>query len=100
MFAVQADGRDVRTVESLAKEGQLNELQRAFTENFALQCGYCTPGVLMTATALISENKKLADEEIKRYMVGNLCRCTGYIPIVEAIKHVQEERERRLVKQT
>jgi len=91
MFAVQADGREVRTVESLAKDGRLSELQRAFTENFALQCGYCTPGVLMTATALLSENKKLADEDIRKYMLGNLCRCTGYIPIVRAIKQVQEE---------
>jgi aerobic carbon-monoxide dehydrogenase small subunit len=93
MFAVQADGREVVTVESLARDGQLNELQKSFQENFALQCGYCTPGMLMSATALLSENRKLSDDEIKKYMLGNLCRCTGYIPIVKAIKQAQERKE-------
>lgn len=86
MFAVQADGCDVQTVEFLARDGAMNDLQKSFTENFALQCGYCTPGMLMTATALLNEGRDFSEEEISRYMLGNLCRCTGYIPIVAAIR--------------
>lgn len=93
MFAVQADGKEITTVESLAQNGELNDLQKAFTEEFALQCGYCTPGMLMTATALISEDKAHSDEEIRTYMRGNLCRCTGYLPIVDAIKKTQRGKE-------
>ena len=86
MLAVQADGAKIETVEGLASDGELNGLQQAFSDHHALQCGYCTPGMLMSATALLRENASPSDEEIRKGIQGNICRCTGYVNIVEAIK--------------
>lgn len=86
MLAVQADGHAVRTVESLAKNGQLRRLQQSFTTSHALQCGFCTPGMLMTLTPLVESHARLSDEEIREAISGNLCRCTGYQQIVEAAR--------------
>jgi aerobic carbon-monoxide dehydrogenase small subunit len=86
MLAVQADGAKIETVEGLASDGELNGLQQAFSDHHALQCGYCTPGMLMSATALLRENGSPSEEEIRRGIQGNICRCTGYVNIVEAIK--------------
>ena len=85
MFAVQAEGLDIRTVEGLAPEGQLNDLQRAFQEHHALQCGFCTPGFLTTAQAFLEENPNPTEDEVRDAISGNICRCTGYMGIVEAI---------------
>jgi len=86
MLAVQADGAKIETVEGLASEGELNALQQSFSDHHALQCGYCTPGMLMSATALLRQNASPSDEEIRKGIQGNICRCTGYVNIVEAIK--------------
>jgi aerobic carbon-monoxide dehydrogenase small subunit len=86
MLAVQADGAQIETVEGLAQDGELTSLQQAFSDHHGLQCGYCTPGMLMSATALLRSNPSPSDEEIRRAIQGNLCRCTGYVNIVEAIK--------------
>jgi carbon-monoxide dehydrogenase small subunit len=86
MLAVQADGAKIETVEGLASDGELNGLQQAFSDHHALQCGYCTPGMLMSATALLRANPSPSEEEIRRGIQGNICRCTGYVNIVEAIK--------------
>jgi len=86
LLAVQADGASIETVEGLAEEDQLTELQQAFSDHHALQCGYCTPGMLMSATALLRENARPSDEEIARAIQGNICRCTGYWNIFKAIK--------------
>jgi len=85
MFAVQAEGHDVRTVESLASEGKPNDLQRLFSEHHALQCGFCTPGFLMLAEGFLSERPDAGKEEIREVVSANLCRCTGYQTIVEAV---------------
>lgn len=84
--AIKARGREVMTVEGLASEGELHPLQKAFIEHGAVQCGYCTPGMLMSAKALLDRNPHPTEEEIKVAISGNLCRCTGYVKIVEAIK--------------
>jgi aerobic carbon-monoxide dehydrogenase small subunit len=86
LLAVQADGASIETVEGLADEEQLTPLQQAFSDHHALQCGYCTPGMLMSATALLRENSSPSDEEISKAIQGNICRCTGYWNIVKAIK--------------
>jgi len=85
MFAVQAQGASITTVEGLAPEGELNDLQRAFREHHALQCGFCTPGLLTTAHAFLQENPDPTPDEVRAAVSGNLCRCTGYLGIVEAI---------------
>ncbi len=85
LLAVQADGADLTTVEGLAPDGELNTLQRAFSEHHGLQCGYCTPGMLLSATYLLAQNPKPTEEEIRRGIQGNICRCTGYVNIVRAI---------------
>ena len=84
-LAVQADGATVRTVEGLAADGDLTALQQAFNAHHALQCGYCTPGMLMSATALLERNPRPTEDEVRYALQGNLCRCTGYVNIVEAI---------------
>jgi aerobic carbon-monoxide dehydrogenase small subunit len=85
VLAVQADGRKLTTVEGLAGDGELTPLQQAFSQAHALQCGYCTPGMLMSAQALLDRNPHPTEEEIKVAIQGNICRCTGYWNIVEAI---------------
>ena len=88
-LAVQAEGRDVRTVESLATvDGKLNALQQAFRNNHALQCGFCTPGILMSFTDFLARNPHPTEAEIREVLSGHLCRCTGYAGIVAAIKEV------------
>ena len=87
-LAVQADGKTVDTVEGLSDSGELAVLQQAFHERNALQCGYCTPGMLLTAQALIKEHPEATREEIREFMSGNLCRCTGYQAIIDAIETV------------
>jgi carbon-monoxide dehydrogenase small subunit len=84
-LAVEADGRDILTIEGLAQNGQLHPIQNAFVEHGAIQCGFCTPGVIMSAKALLDENPNPTEEEVRRAIAGNLCRCTGYVKIVEAI---------------
>ena len=91
VLAVQADEHEVTTIEGLATNGELHPLQRAFHEHHALQCGYCTPGMIMAAVGLIEENGELSDEEIRRGLEGNLCRCTGYHNIVTAIQSAAQE---------
>jgi len=91
MLAPQAHGRQVRTVEGLADGETLSSLQQAFQENHALQCGYCTPGMLMSATHLLETNPRPTPEEIRRGIAGNLCRCTGYAYIVDAIQSVARD---------
>ena len=88
MLAVQADGATVETVEGLADGDQLSPLQQSFSEHHALQCGYCTPGMLMSATALLRENPSPSEDEIRKALQGNICRCTGYWNIFEAVKAV------------
>lgn len=84
-LAADADGRDVQTVEGLARDGELSPLQQAFIDAAAFQCGFCTPGMLMAATALLDENPAPTRDEVVAGIGGNLCRCTGYVPIIEAI---------------
>ena len=88
MLAVQANGRKVDTIEGLSDSGELADLQRAFHEHNALQCGFCTPGMLMAAQDLVSQKKKVSREEIRAHISGNYCRCTGYQAIVDAIEEV------------
>jgi len=90
MLAVQADGARIETVEGLAENGELSGLQQAFSDKHALQCGYCTPGMLMSATALLRSNPNPSEEEVRKGIQGNICRCTGYVNIVEAIKSMGE----------
>ena len=90
LLAVQADGSEIETVEGLADGDKLTELQQAFTEHHALQCGYCTPGMLMSATALLRENASPSEEDIRKALQGNICRCTGYWNIFEAVKAAAE----------
>ncbi len=92
-LAVEVDGREVTTIEGLAKDGEFHPLQRAFLEEGAVQCGFCTPGMLISAYALLSKNPKPSEEEVRRAISGNLCRCTGYVNIVRAVKRAAEEME-------
>ncbi|MDR7523259.1 MAG: (2Fe-2S)-binding protein [Armatimonadota bacterium] len=91
IFAVQADGRDLMTVEGLATDGQLHPIQEGFHEKHGLQCGFCTPGMMMTGYALLQRNPNPTEAEIRWAISGNLCRCTGYVNIVEAIKDAAEK---------
>ena len=86
LLAVQADGAEITTVEGLAGDGDLTPLQEAFSHSHALQCGYCTPGMLISATALLRQNPSPTEDEIRKALQGNLCRCTGYVNIVEAVQ--------------
>jgi carbon-monoxide dehydrogenase small subunit len=86
MFAVQADGRDVLTIEGLATDGKLDVLQEAFWNEHALQCGFCTPGMIIASRQLLERNPRPTEEEIRHGLDGNLCRCTGYQHIVNAVK--------------
>lgn len=91
LLAVQADGCNVETVESLAENGKLNKLQQSFVDVGAIQCGFCTPGMLMSATELLRRNPHPSEKEIRKSLSGNLCRCTGYQKIVDAIKAATDE---------
>jgi carbon-monoxide dehydrogenase small subunit len=96
LFAVQAQGRDVATVESLARDGELHPLQQAFRAHHALQCGFCTPGFLITLIDFLQVNADPTEQEVREALSGNLCRCTGYQTIVEAtLAAAQELRQRR-----
>jgi carbon-monoxide dehydrogenase small subunit len=86
MFGVQADGRSVTTVEGLKKDGQLHPIQAAFKEEHGLQCGFCTPGMMLTGAALLQQNVSPTDDEVRWAISGNICRCTGYMNIVKAIQ--------------
>ncbi len=87
VLAVQADGREVTTVEGLEKDGKLHPVQEGFTQEHGLQCGYCTPGMMMTSCALLASNPNPTEAEIRRAISGNLCRCTGYVNIVKSVQH-------------
>ena len=90
VLAVQASGADITTIEGLAKNGKLHPVQQAFTECHALQCGFCTPGMIMAVAGFLKDNPKPTDDEIYHGLEGNLCRCTGYINIVKAVKKSAE----------
>ena len=85
MLAVQADGASIATVEGLAADDELSTLQQSFSDHHALQCGYCTPGMLMSASALLERNPRPTEDEVRYALQGNICRCTGYVNIVEAV---------------
>src|SRR2546425_13218295 len=87
VLAVQADGREVRTVEGLETDGKLHPIQEGFVEEHGLQCGFCTPGMMMCSVAFLQKNPHPTEEQIRRAISGNLCRCTGYVNIVKAIQH-------------
>jgi len=86
MLAVQAEGADVVTIEGLAQNGELHPMQAAFRENHGLQCGFCTPGMIMSAIDLVNRNAKPSDTDVREWLEGNLCRCTGYHNIVKSIR--------------
>lgn len=91
MLAVQADGRRVDTIEGLSDSGELAALQSAFHERNALQCGFCTPGMMLSSVALLERNKNPSEQEIREAIAGNLCRCTGYVNIVKAVQYAAEK---------
>ncbi|MBI4446335.1 MAG: (2Fe-2S)-binding protein [Acidobacteria bacterium] len=95
VFAVQADQGEIMTVEGLAKDGQLHPLQSAFSEQHALQCGYCTPGMLMSSYSLLSKSPSVTDKDIVKGIAGNVCRCTGYQNIVKAIQLAAQQTKGR-----
>ena len=86
VLAVEAQGKNIITIEGIAINGELHPVQKALIENGAVQCGFCTPGIVMTAKALLDENPSPSEEEIRYYLSGNICRCTGYVKIIQAIK--------------
>ncbi len=96
ILAVEAEGAEITTVEGLAKDGKLSILQEEFISQDALQCGFCTPGFLMSARALLNHNPNPTDEEIIEALSGNLCRCTGYVPILNAVKRTAERERKEL----
>jgi len=91
IFAVQADGAEIITIEGLAKDEKLHAVQEGFWEHHGLQCGYCTPGMIISGVQLLKRNSKPSDEEIRHGLVGNLCRCTGYQHIVEAMRYAAKK---------
>ncbi|HYY48990.1 MAG TPA: (2Fe-2S)-binding protein [Thermoplasmata archaeon] len=94
VLAVQANGRDVRTVEGLETDGKLHPVQEGFIEEHGLQCGFCTPGMIMTSVALLQKHPRPTEEQIRRAISGNLCRCTGYVNIVKAIQYAANKMPR------
>jgi len=94
MLAVDAVGKEILTIEGLGEGGELHPLQKAFVEKGAIQCGFCTPGMIMTAKAILDEEEDPSEEIIKKRMAGNLCRCTGYKKIVEAVMSVKEQAQK------
>lgn len=95
VLAVEADGREVTTIEGLAQDGRLDRLQEAFVEHAAVQCGYCTPGMILSAKALLARNPRPTEREVREAIAGNLCRCTGYVNIVRAIMAAAAEQEEK-----
>jgi carbon-monoxide dehydrogenase small subunit len=91
MFAIQADGAEITTIEGMARDGKLHPVQQGFWERHGLQCGYCTPGMIMTGAQILTRNPNPSDDEIRHGLEGNLCRCTGYQHIVEAIKYAADK---------
>jgi aerobic-type carbon monoxide dehydrogenase small subunit (CoxS/CutS family) len=91
MLAVQAEGAEIETVEGMAVNGELHPIQLAFREKHGLQCGFCTPGMLLATQTLLEENPNPSELEIRQYLSGNICRCTGYVGIVAAVKHAAEQ---------
>jgi carbon-monoxide dehydrogenase small subunit len=91
VFAVQADGREIRTIEGVANNGKLHPLQEGFKEEHGLQCGFCTPGMIMSACALLEKNPHPSEQEIRWGISGNLCRCTGYQNIVKAVQYAANQ---------
>ena len=91
VFAIQADGRELQTVEGLEQDGKLHPLQEGFFQEHGLQCGYCTPGMLMTGTAFLESNTAPTEDEIRHAISGNLCRCTGYVNIVKAYQYAAQK---------
>lgn len=92
-LAVWADGKKITTIEGVSKEGELSKVQQAFVDEGAVQCGFCTPGLVLTATALTESGKEYSDEEIKREISGHLCRCTGYNKIFNAVKKALDDKQ-------
>jgi len=90
MLGVQANGKEILTIEGLSKKDRLRHVQRAFLEKHGLQCGFCTPGMIMTSYWILSQNRSWSEEELKKMLSGNLCRCTGYKGIIEAVKYARE----------
>jgi len=90
LFAVQAHGREILTIEGLARNGELHPIQEAFVQKYGLQCGYCTPGMILASHYLLRKNPDPTNEEIRKALAGNLCMCTGYMQIVEAVKEAAE----------
>ncbi|KAB3529313.1 (2Fe-2S)-binding protein [Alkaliphilus serpentinus] len=93
VLAHQAEGKEIITIEGLEKDGELDRLQQSFIDKGAVQCGYCTPGMLMSCKALLMKNPNPSNEEIKEAIEGNLCRCTGYIKIIDAVRAVADSKE-------
>jgi len=93
VLALDVNGRDIMTIEGLARDGNLHPLQKAFIEEGAIQCGYCTSGMLLSAKALLDENPSPREEDVKKAIAGNLCRCTGYVRIIKAILRAAKEME-------
>lgn len=91
VFAVQADGTELQTIEGVAEDGKLHPIQEAFWEKHGLQCGFCTPGMIITAKSLLSKNSNPTEQEVREGISGNICRCTGYNKIVEAIQSAAEK---------
>ncbi len=96
LLAVQADGATIQTIEGLERNGELHPIQQAFIENNAFQCGFCTPGMIMTSYALLQEIPHPSDDEIKEWISGNLCRCTGYLQIIKAIQSVATKQDQEI----
>jgi len=94
-LALEADGKEVTTVEGMAKDGELHPIQQAYIDEFAVQCGYCTSGLIMITKALLEENPNPTEEEVKEFIKGNLCRCTGYVKIIKAVLKAAEVMRRR-----
>ncbi|MEA4893345.1 MAG: (2Fe-2S)-binding protein [Peptococcaceae bacterium] len=94
MMTVEADGHNVNTLEGLGNDGELSDLQQSFVDKGAIQCGFCTSGMILTAASILTENPAPSPEEIKRALAGNLCRCTGYQKIIEAVTDTAEKRRR------
>jgi carbon-monoxide dehydrogenase small subunit len=91
LFAVQVDGKKITTIEGLAKNGELDPVQEAFVEKYGFQCGYCTPGMIMAAHALLQDNSDPSEEDIRRGLAGNLCMCTGYAQIIDSVKEAAKK---------